>query len=131
MNIRNIILGIEGMYSEGGVSQGEIERAEKELNLTFAKDYKEYLTGFGCISFGCHEMTGLTETERLNVVAVTKENRQYCGGVPEEFYVIEETDMDGIVIWQNSKGEIYGTSPNSRPLYLYASLEEYIEQIKM
>ena len=43
-------------------------------------------------------------------------------------YVIEETHMDDIVIWQNAKGEIYQTAPNAKPIKICDSLAEYVER---
>ena len=125
-NIKSIMNKIGDFYAEGGVTDMEIKKAEAELGLKFASDYNEYLSAYGCVSFGSHELTGLTKVERLNVVEVTKENRQFNKNIPADFYVIEETDIDGIVIWENSKGRIYATVFEREPEEIFKSLGEYI-----
>ncbi|MGI6387150.1 MAG: SMI1/KNR4 family protein [Desulfomonilia bacterium] len=47
------------MYKTRGASDELIAEAERQLNLRFAEDYKEYLSLFGAISFGSTELTGL------------------------------------------------------------------------
>ena len=59
-----------------GRTDAEIAEAEKELEIKFAKDYHEYLKKIGIACFDGHELTGLTNTDRLNVVSVTKELRK-------------------------------------------------------
>ena len=64
-----------------GKSEQEIKEAEKSLGLSFAADYRAYLEKVGLACFGGHELTGLTKIARLDVVAVTKEQRNYCGEI--------------------------------------------------
>ena len=47
----------------------------------------------------------------------------------ENLYVIELLNIDGIVIWQSSDGEVYQTYPNSNPEKIANSLSEYIQSI--
>jgi len=44
-------------------------------------------------------------------------------------YVIEELGVDGIAIWQNSKGEIFQTIPRKevKPEKIYDTFLEYLE----
>ena len=41
-------------------------------------------------------------------------------------YVIEETNMDGVVIWQSSEGMIYQSSPGISLEMMYDSFADYI-----
>lgn len=50
---------------------------EKELGIKFAKDYYEYLKEIGLACFDGYELIGLTNTDRLNVVLVTKKLRRH------------------------------------------------------
>ena len=110
-----------------GVEEAEIQQAEMELEVKFAEDYYQYLLHFGLVAYDGHELTGITKSKRLNVVDVTKKARQYTANVPDDWYVIEETNIDGIVIWQSSEGAIYQTQPGHTLAMICKSLSEYID----
>ena len=107
-------------------TEAQIKCAEEELGLTFAKEYSEYLAEFGCASFYGHELTGISNSARLNVVQVTAELRTIIEGIPCDWYVIEEANIDGISVWQNSKGIIYSMIPNCTAKKIADSILEYI-----
>ncbi len=126
--MKNIVAVLESMpdyIGSNGRSDEEIELAEKNLECTFAKDYHEYLSEVGLACFDGHELTGLTKTERLNVVTVTTEQRKLFGDRVSTWYVVEEANFDGIVIWQSTDGDVYETAPNSKPRKVANSLSEY------
>lgn len=127
--IMNAIKNKPNLYFGKGVNEVEIDSAEKDLNLCFDKEYKTYLLQYGLISYDNHELTGLCTSQRLNVVCVTREERKYNPQIPSDMYVIEQTNIDGIVIWQNSNGEIFQTFPNTSPTRIANSLSEYIQSI--
>ena len=81
---------------------------------------------YGAVTFSGHELTGICNSKRLNVVDVTKEERKY-NKVPEDWYVIEQANIDDIVIWQDTNGAVYQTMPNKKPIKLCNSLLEYID----
>ena len=110
-----------------GVSTEHIADAEKTLSLRFADDYREYLLAFGIASAGGHELTGICNSKRLNVVNVTLSEKSITPGIPQDWYVLEEANMDGIVIWQNSVGEIFQTQPGRKALKLAASICNYLD----
>lgn len=106
----------------------EIENAEKQLGNEFAPDYKCYLKEIGLACFDGHELTGICKDTRLNVVDVTvAQRKQY----PEacSWYVIEETNIDGIVIWQSPTGAIYKTTLGIKAQKICDSMTEYIKNI--
>jgi len=109
-----------------GRSEEEIEQAEMALRVSFAKDYRLYLEEIGLACFDGHELTGLTNTARLNVIDVTKEYREELGNMVSSWYVVEEVGLDGIVIWQSFDGAVYATIPNSKAIKIADSLFEYI-----
>ena len=111
-----------------GRSEEEITEAEKVLGLSFATDYRAYLKEVGLACFDGHELTGLTKTDRLNVVTVTKEQRSYWSKIAESWYVVEEAYIDGIVIWQSSDGTVYQTMPDSECKPIAKNLLEYISE---
>ena len=82
------------------------------------------MTGLAC--FDGHELTGLTNIPRLDVIAITKEQRSINQKISATWYVIEQANIDGIIIWQDKTGHVYQTSPSSLPIKIANSLLEYI-----
>lgn len=115
-------------YAEKGASPLQIENAEKVLELKFAPDFKECLQEFGAVSLAGHELTGFSTDKSLDVVEVTKKNWKKVTSV-KSLYVIEETHIDGIVIWQDTNGAIYETATNSNTKKIADSLAEYLNII--
>lgn len=116
-----------GFRMIAGVENEKINKAEKELDVKFASEYRAYLSEFGVASFNGHELTGICNSKRLNVVDVTKEEKEIFPVGTEKLYVIERLNLDGIVIWQSSSGEIYQSIPNHKITKIAASLKEYIQ----
>ena len=125
-SIVDIIAQKAKLFHREGVPEQDILQAENELGLQFAKDYKEYLAKYGVVSYENHELTGICPFPRLNVVYVTKEERQFNPFVPKCYYVIEQANMDGVVIWQAYDGKVYQTYPDLDPVQIATSLSEYI-----
>ena len=113
-------------YSEKGASLEMIVKAEEALGLRFADDYREYLQQFGSVSCGGHELTGVSEDAALDVVKVTLKNLEKNQSVKTPLYVVEETHMDGIVIWQSETGELFKTEYKEAPEKIFESLTEYV-----
>lgn len=113
-------------YYENGASIEEIVKAEKALGLKFSDEYREYLQQYGSVSCGGHELTGISEDANLDVVKVTIANRKKNHSIGEALYVIEETHIDGIVIWQDESGLIYQAEYKEAPEIIFNSLKEYV-----
>lgn len=113
-------------YSLSGASTEKIKKAEEELNLKFASEYREYLTAFGVASAGGHEFTGICSFPRLDVVLNTISEKKNNPKVPDNLYVVETVNMDDIVVWQSDTGIVYQSAPNISPVKLCNSLCEYI-----
>lgn len=109
-------------------SKEQIQNAEDSLALNFSKEYKEYLSEYGAASIFGHEFTGICNVERLDVVVVTQEELQNNQKVPNDLYVVEQVNIDGIVIWQSRTGAVYQSQPNKKPVKICNSLYQYIEQ---
>lgn len=108
-----------------GRTDTEIENAEKQLGIKFSPDYRCYLKDIGLACFDGHELTGICKPARLNVVDVTLLQRQ-CVSDAYSWYVVEETGIDGRVIWQAPTGDIYQTAPGTKTRKVFGSLVEYI-----
>ena len=126
MRLVDTIKLMPNYIGSNGRTEKEIDKAEKVLGISFAKDYREYLKEIGLACFDGHELTGLTKTDRLNVVSVTRQHREQIGRDVSSWYVIEEAGIDGIVLWQSSDGTVYETAPNSKSKKIAKSLAEYI-----
>lgn len=114
-------------FSKPGVSDNQISGAQSTLGLEFAKEYKDYLREYAVVSVNGHEITGILPGTRFDVVEVTEEERGCSPDIPTGLYVVEQTNIDGIVIWQDDAGDVYQTTYGSKPEPIYASLDEYIK----
>lgn len=126
MSIIQTLKSLPDYIGSMGRTDEEITQCEIKLGLSFAADYKEYLSKIGLASFNGRELTGISKYARLNVVDVTNDNKQYLPNIPSNFYVIEELGIDGIIIWQSSDGTIYQSSPMGKLQKIATSLEEYL-----
>lgn len=109
-----------------GRKEEEIKAIEEKLGLVFSSDYRLYLKEIGLACYSGHELTGICKDKRLNVMDITLEEKT-TKEIPADWYVIEQTNIDGIVIWQVSTGEIYQTNFDGKAEKLCESLKEYIE----
>ena len=107
----------------------EIQYRENVLDLKFTSEYKEYLLKYGVLWFDDHEITGICNGKRLDVMVVTKDEKKLNPFVPNNWYVIETLDIDGIVIWQSPSGEIYQSFPNGTLIFYAESFEKYIKKL--
>lgn len=110
-----------------GSTPDQISHAEAELDVKFANDYKACLLAYGVFGFDGHEITGISEDKRWNVVEITKNQRALNPSIPGDFYVIELANIDGIVVWQNASGKIYGTAMNGEPSLIANNLSEFLQ----
>lgn len=127
-NIIQTINNLENMRFIKPASMKQIIEAEKELGLNFAEDYTKYLEKYGVISARGIELTGVTTCERLNVIYVTKRERNMNPNIPANVYVIENIAIDGLIALQDETGKVYTVTPNKTPKLSYNSLSEYIEK---
>ena len=110
-----------------GCGNVAISDAEQALGIRFAPDYRAYLQKIGLACFDGHELTGICKAFRLNVVDVTLDERKQCPDAAG-WYVVEQANVDGIVIWQGPSGEIYQTMPGVSARKIYNSLTEYVTE---
>jgi hypothetical protein len=110
-----------------GAAAVDIAEAEKKLGLHFAEEYKAYLSEFGAISAAGTELTGIDEEEYINVVYVTKQGWDLNPQVSHDLYVVEDARIDGILVWQDSKGAIYQSAPHKAAQKIFESLSYYLK----
>ncbi|MDR0957652.1 MAG: SMI1/KNR4 family protein, partial [Clostridiales bacterium] len=112
-NLIDTIKALPGLMQFKPPSADEIAEAEKKLGLSFANEYKEYLSEFGEVDADDIELTGIIpELNNWSVVDLTLRERELaleCGydDITNNIYAVEDTGMDGIVVWQDSDGYIY------------------------
>ena len=128
MDIISIIKELPEMKFSGPVDEEEVSKAENELNLVFAKDYKEYLLNFGFAYSDVIAISGIIDDEAFNVVDLTKKFKPIYKNIPSDFYVIEDVGVDGLVIWQDSLGVIYQSIPNHDPVKIFDNLSDFLKE---
>lgn len=125
--ISNAMKDLPDFFGLSGASEDQIASAERQLQTRFAEDYRKYLAACGVASVNGHELTGICASARLNVVSVTQEMvSQHPGALPG-WYVIEQANIDGIVIWQAPDGTVYQTQPNTEAMQISNGLLAYIK----
>lgn len=110
-----------------GATEIQIFNAEEQLSLKFTEEYRKYLSAFGLVIFDGHELTGIGDIERTNVVTVTRNQKRINLMISKDWYVIEEANIDDIVIWQSANGTIYKTQPGLRPKKIAEKMSEYLK----
>lgn len=125
-NIIQVIEGLEHLRSLTPATKLDVLNAEFDLGLKFADEFKEYVLKYGVISAKRVEITGVCEFPRLSVVNVTVKEREFNNNIPDDMYVIESTGFEGMVILQNSKGEIFSLVPNGMPKKIFETLADYL-----
>ena len=110
----------------GSVDCNAVDNSELQLSVIFANEYRDYLIEFGVVSVNGHELTGICKSERLHVVDVTTVEKGKNPTVDKSWYVVERTNIDGIVVWQTPNGEIFQTSPTTHPIKIADSLVDYL-----
>lgn len=104
----------------------QITDAELQLRVSFSNEYKEYLSAFGAIMADGIELSGIAKSEHRSVVSLTKKEWKLNSKVPHTMYVVENTCIDGIIIWQDTTGRVFQTQPGVAPTQIADSLAEYI-----
>jgi len=105
-SIIDTVKNLEKLRHLQAASHYDVEIAEKRLGLTLASDYKQYTQTYGAISAMGLELTGVGVPPRLNVVDVTLSERE-LENIPAEYYVLESLNIEGILILQNSNGQVF------------------------
>jgi hypothetical protein len=108
----------------------DILKAEEELELSFADEYKEYVSSFGAISCDRLELTGISKHPGSDVVDMTFMNRDVNEEVPSDLYVVQDMAIGGIVYWQDSSGTVYLTEYEDPPEIVASSLVEFLVDFK-
>ena len=125
-NIVEKIKKIPSLYHAKGCSTRQIKEAQSILGLEFPEDYIDYVKAYGAISFYGTEWTGLNIDDYINVVEVTKQERNMNPDFPNDCFVIENQGIDGIITAVNEKGQVFYIQYNKKE-FLCDSLCEYLD----
>ncbi|MBO4636039.1 MAG: SMI1/KNR4 family protein [Clostridiales bacterium] len=128
INICDLLAGKSNFHHlTSGADLDKIREAEESLGVVFSQEYKEITSKYGAVSFGIHELTGVCDSKRLNVVETTERERSYNDTIPANMYLIEVTGMEDVTVWQAEDGKIYRISYHKDPVLIAESLYQYIE----
>lgn len=125
--ITEVIDKLENLLPLKKATAEAVENVEKELGLSLAEEYKEYLLNYGAILADDIELTGIAKSKNRDVVQVTRREWEVNDKIPHNLYVVENAGIDGIIVWQDETGKIYESSPNHEAKQITGSLAEYIE----
>ena len=126
MEILETIKNLKDLAALGGASDEQISNAQSLIGVKFADEFVQYVKGFGALSAYGFELFGVSEHARLDTAKVTLEQRELNSALPDDMYVIEDLGIDGILILQNEKGEIFELAPNTKPNKIFDSLSDYL-----
>lgn len=125
--IIEVINNLEKLLPLKPATVEDIENVEKELQLSLAEEYKEYILEFGAIMAYGVELTGIAKSSNRNVIQVTKREWESNNKIGHDLYVVENIGIDGIIIWQDCSGKIYESRPHNGATIIANSLAEYLE----
>lgn len=125
-NIVSLIQNLEDYSSIGAPKPYNVDLTEQKLGIPFASDYKDYVMAFGAASFYGHELTGVCNSERLDVISATERSRHFFSNFPADAYVIEELLFDHIVVIQTQSGLIYSYGPSDKMEKIANNLCDYL-----
>lgn len=125
-NIVQVINSLPNLLSLKPAEECQIVDAAIQLRISFAEEYKEYLAEFGAILADGIELSGIAKSDHRSVVALTQKEWSLNPKVSHNMYVIENTCIDGIVVWQDASGAIYQSRPSMEPIKIADSFSDYL-----
>lgn len=115
---------IKNLKSAKGCKESQILAAEKQLDMRFPTEYRDYLRVYGQVSFGNTIWTGLGKDVNDNVVTLTLKER-ISKWFPMDSFVLEKKP-DGTRIVVNNKGLVYLFKANEL-VKIQDNLEGYLD----
>lgn len=125
-DIIDIISSAKNVLSLKGANIQEVKKAQEKLDLVFSIEYAKYTMQYGAVCINNREYTGVVENPDLSVVYNTYSARTITPQAHDDWYVISDLHIDGIIIWQDIDGLIYQTQPGCKPVLICKSMAEYI-----
>ena len=106
MELTEYVALMPDMKNTGANTPLDVSLAENELGLSFADEYAHLLKTYGAVCVKGHDINGLTESEILSVIDMTRKARLNAR-IPDNMYVVENLGVEDIMILQNSAGEVF------------------------
>ena len=82
---------------------------------------------YGAISFYGTEWPGLNVDDYLNVVSVTKQEREMNSDFPAGYFVLENQGIDGLIVICNEEGQVFSLQ-YSKVEKIHDSISGYLEE---
>lgn len=114
------------LYHAAGCSVEQIIAAERQLGLRFSDEYRNYVLQYGAISFGAHEFTGLNVDAYIDVIAVTKQEREARDRFPLDCIVVQQLGIEGLILVQDEDGVVYQLDETDQRKYVADSFAAYL-----
>ena len=125
--IISVVNRLQGLKTFTPATESDVNNIRIDLHMELSNEYKEYLKTFCAILAEDVELTGFAKSKNRNVVQVTKREWDLNPSFKGKMYVVETVGIDGLIIWQDSKGTIFESSPGSSAKQIADSLAEYLE----
>lgn len=106
-NIVEKIKKIDKLYHAKGCTTSQLRKAQIELGIDFPEEFIDYAKEYGAISFYGTEWTGFNVDSYLNVVEVTKQERELNSAFPTDCFVLENQGIDGLITAVNENGNVF------------------------
>jgi hypothetical protein len=126
MNLKTIFENKKVLFT-GGVDIQAVEQAEIELAFKMPSDYKELLLQYGALAFGGHEIAALGVDGYLNVVELTKKERNLAINQLDNYIVIENLATEGLLIVLDEEGQVYQYQKNVLEK-IYSNIKAYLKE---
>lgn len=118
---------IDKLYHAQSCTTKQIKEAQKELGITFPDEYMDIVKEYGAISFFGTEWTGLNVDDYLNVVSVTKQEREMNNDFPAGCFVLENQGIDGLIVIANEAGQVFSLK-FSKVEKIYDTISSYLDE---
>ena len=105
--------------------EADISAIEIALGTQLSEDYKAYILKYGVITAKNIEITGACISPRLNVVDVTKREREFSPALPKDCYVISTPGPEGLIIVQTCFSDIFEYR-NGKMTKIHNNLAEFL-----
>ncbi|MCM1141853.1 MAG: SMI1/KNR4 family protein [Muribaculum sp.] len=128
-NFVTYIKSLEKAHCSGPVSQGLIIKSESNLGVKFSNEYVLFLQNFGNMMYRHVEILGLNTNHIDDCVSYTVEAREEDESIPSDMYVIANAGIDGVLILQNTEGDVFSHYPFSECIKKASSLENFIRSL--
>jgi len=126
--IEKLLRENEDISVVGKVSKEVIIQAEKELNLEIPDQLKAFYSNYGCLTYQSHEIYGLGTDGYLNVVKGTQKERE-ISNLPNQYILINNIGVDGLLIVSNVSGEIFEWMANGYTKKIHENFSDYLLEI--